>query len=74
MRIPEYHNNNYNLNPQLRKSERIKKVHKDQFENELEDSVNKRKREAKTPSKQINFRKTKHQKIRSTNKYLSNWG
>ena len=76
MRIPEYQNNSYNL-PGLTKGGRVKKVHEDQFENELEDSIKKRNRETKNLTKkkpkEIDHKSATHQEVWIAGSRFSNW-
>ena len=77
MRIPEHQNYKYNLSPWLKKNSRVQKAHEDQFENELEDSIKKRKstekkRTIKT-SKKIVLKSETQKGERSANNSFSSW-
>jgi len=79
MRIPEHHNDKYNLKLWSLENGRVQKVHEDKFENELEDSINKRKSEAKKKAtnnspKEVDLKDTKHHKILSVAHRFSSWG
>ena len=77
MRIPEHHIKNYNFNPWLRKSYRVKKVHEDEFESDLEDSIKKRtseeKRYQKKPPKEKDIKNKTYQEAWPVVSHLNNW-
>ena len=79
MRIPEHHNDKYNLKFWSRGNSRVQKANEDKFENELEDSINKRRSEAKKKAannspKGVDLRDTKHHRILSASGQFSSWG
>ena len=79
MRIPEYHNDKHNLKTWSRKDDKVQKVHEDQFENELQDCVDKKTSKAKNkpnpkPPKEIGHEdKTRHE-TQSVSSRFSSWG
>ena len=77
MRIPEHQNYKYNLSPWLKKDNRVQKVHEDQFENELEDSIKKRKsaekKRTKKASKEVDLKSETQKGERSANNSFSSW-
>ena len=77
MKIPEHQSNKYNLKPLLQKRNRVKKSHEDNFENELEDSIKKKKSQTdqitKNSSKKSTLKKLTHQKDRKVSNHFSNW-
>ena len=70
MRILERLNDKYNLSSWSRNGRRVQKVHEDQFKNELEGSINKRKPEEKKrpknkPAKEVDLRNKTHHEVQS---------
>jgi hypothetical protein len=62
MRIPDYRNVHgvKGLNQWATKTSRVDKTHKDEFEKELEDSIHKRKNEAKTKKRRDSKRSSSY--------------
>ena len=77
MRIPEHYNDKYNLKMWSRKDVRVQKVHEDQFENELENCIGKRKSRTKKKTKNLpketGLRDTANYGVQSVGDRFSSW-
>lgn len=77
MKIPEHQSNKYNLKPLLQKRNRVKKTHEDNFKNELEDSIKKKKSQTgriiKNSPEKSALKNLTHQKDRKVANHFSNW-